>query len=501
MAIAVLEVNNLSKTFPGVRALNKVSLKLYKGEIHALVGENGAGKSTLTSIISGVIKPDSGQIYVSDKIVKIKNPFEAIKLGIRTVHQELSLVSQMSVAENIFLGKETKKNLIFLDKKQMYEDTKKELKKIDFNIDPFVKVGLLTLAERQMVEIARNIASDAKILILDEPTSSLSIEEVQKLFRTLEELKNKKISIIFISHEIEEIFEIADRITILRNGKNIKTVENKKITKNELLNIMAGREINFDVPKKKTYPWKARATLLKIENLRNKSLKNMSFSLFEGEVLSILGLVGSGKTELARAIFGLDKIESGGIFLNGKKIEITTPLQAINNGIAYATEDRNYDGLFLKFSVRDNISIVVMKKFAKIFGYRNKKAEGRLADDFRIKLSIKFYNMDQEVETLSGGNRQKVVLSKWIATKSKILMLDEPTRGVDVATRQELYNILKNSAKENNIGIIVFTSDIFEAMAVSDRILISRKGKLTLEVSTEEMNYQNLLGNMTKKEV
>lgn len=493
MPPVAMEVNNLSKKFPGVQALNKVALKLYQGEIHALVGENGAGKSTLISILSGVTKPDSGEIYLFDKIVKIENSSKAKKLRISAVYQELNVVPQMSVAENIFLGQEPQKNKIFIDKKRLYEDAKKELERVGFDIDPHKKVELLSISERQMVEIVRNIALNAKILILDEPTSSLSREEVQKLFQILRVLKNKGISIIYVSHEMEEIIEIADRITVLRNGQNVGTVEKEKITKNELVKMMAGREINFNISKKKTLRREDQTTLLRIKELKNKKLKNLSFSLFKGEILSILGLVGSGKTELARAIFGMDKIESGKIFLNSKEIKINTPLQAIYNGIGYVTEDRRHDGFIRILSVRDNITLVVLKRLAKILGFRDKKKEENLVNDFKMRLSIKFNDINQKTETLSGGNQQKIVLSKWLASESKVLLLDDPTRGVDVSTRQDLYDILKGVAEKNNVGIIFFTSDILEAMMVSDRSLIIRKGKFVSEIMPEEMNYQNLL--------
>lgn len=493
MPPVAMEVNNLSKKFPGVQALNKVALKLYQGEIHALVGENGAGKSTLISILSGVTKPDSGEIYLFDKIVKIENSSKAKKLRISAVYQELNVVPQMNVAENIFLGQEPQKNKIFIDKKRLYEDAKKELERVGFDIDPHKKVELLSISERQMVEIVRNIALNAKILILDEPTSSLSREEVQKLFQILRVLKNKGISIIYVSHEMEEIIEIADRITVLRNGQNVGTVEKEKTTKNELVKMMAGREINFNISKKKTPRREDQTTLLRIKELKNKKLKNLSFSLFKGEILSILGLVGSGKTELARAIFGMDKIESGKIFLNSKEIKINTPLQAIYNGIGYVTEDRRHDGFIRILSVRDNITLVILKRLAKILGFRDKKKEESLVNDFKMRLSIKFNDINQKTETLSGGNQQKIVLSKWLASESKVLLLDDPTRGVDVSTRQDLYDILKGVAKKNNVGIIIFTSDILEAMMVSDRSLIIRKGKFVSEIMPEEMNYQNLL--------
>jgi len=493
MSIVAMEINNLSKKFPGVQALDKVAFKLYQGEIHALVGENGAGKSTLINILSGVIKPDIGEIYLFDKIVKIENSSKARKLGINAVYQELSVVPQMNVAENIFLGQEPKKSKIFVDKKRMYEDTKRELKEIGFDINPFAIVKLLTISERQMIEIVRNIVLDAKIFILDEPTSSLSQEEVQKLFRILRVLKNEGISIIYVSHEMEEIFEIADRITVFRNGQNIGTVEKEKITKNELVKMMAGREISFHISKKKTYMREDQTALLRIEELKNDKLKSISFSLFKGEILSILGLVGAGKTELARAIFGLDKIESGKIFLNSKEIKINAPLQAIHNGIGYLTEDRRHDGFISLLSVRDNIILVVIKRLAKILGYRDKKKEESLVKDFKMSLSIKFNDINQRTDTLSGGNQQKVVLSKWLASKLKVLLLDEPTKGVDVSTRQDLYNILKDIAKNDNIGIIILTSDILEAMIASDRSLIIRKGEFVSEMMPEEMNYQSLL--------
>lgn len=496
MPPVALEANNLSKKFPGVQALNKVAFKLYQGEIHALVGENGAGKSTLINILSGVTKPDIGEIRLFNKITKIENSSKAIKLGISTVYQELNVVPQMNVAENIFLGQEPKKNKIFIDKKRLYEDAKKELERVGFDIDPHKRVEFLAIPERQMVEIVRNIALDAKIFILDEPTSSLSREEVQKLFRILRVLKKNGIGVIYVSHEMEEIFEISDRITVLRNGQNVGTVEKEHIKKNELVNMMAGRKINFNISKKKSYLKEDQTTLLRIEELKNKKLKNISFSLYKGEILSILGIVGAGKTELARAIFGLDNIESGKIFLENKKIEINSPIQAIQNGLGYVTEDRRNDGLIPILSVRDNTILVVLKQLSKILGYRDKKKEERLVKHFKMSLSIKFNDINQKAETLSGGNQQKIVLSKWLASKAKILLLDDPTRGVDVSTRQDLYKILKDIAKKDNVAVIIFTSDILETMIASDRSLIIRKGELVSEILSEEMDYNNMLGVM-----
>lgn len=500
MSNVVLEIKNLSKKFPGVQALNKVNFKLHRGEIHALVGENGAGKSTLINILSGVIKEDDGEIYLFDNKVKIENPLEARKLGIGSVFQELNVIPQMNIAENIFLGHEPKKYKIFVDKKQLYNNSKKELKRIGYDLDPFKKVSMLTISERQMVEIVKNFSFDIRIFILDEPTSSLSLEEVTKLFHILKVLKEEGISIIFVSHEMNEIFEIADKITVLRNGENVLTIEKEKITKNELINVMAGREIDFSIFSKDKSLKKYRNIqniLFKIEGLKNKKINmEISFSLYRGEVLSILGILGSGKTELVRAIFGLDNIESGKIFLNNKKLEINTPLKAIQNGLGYVTEDRREDGLIPILSVRDNMVLVVLKKLAKMFGFRNKIEEEKLVADFKRKLAIKFSDMNQKVLTLSGGNQQKVVLSKWLASKIKVLLLDEPTRGVDVSTRQQLYSILRDIANNNNTGIIILTSDILEAITVSNRILIIRKGEIISEILPEEMDYNSILNIM-----
>lgn len=490
-----LLVKDVSKKFPGVQALNSVSLEVLPGEVHALVGENGAGKSTLINILSGVIKPDSGEIFLIGNKVEIENPLQARRMGISTVYQELSVVPQLTVAENIFLGREPRGRLRLLDKESLFEQSSQVLEAIGYQIDPRRRVGTLSIAEQQMVEIARNVSADSRILIMDEPTSSLSRAEVQKLFGIIAGLKEKGISIIYVSHEMEEIFEMADRITVFRNGENVATVSKTGTTPKELVKMMVGREVEY-MASKKTLKEKALPELLTAKALSNHRLNNINLELGKGEILGVVGLVGSGKTELARALFGLDRIEGGELFVQGRHVKFGSPLNAIRNGLGYVTESRRDDGLVLMLGVQENICLVIVRQLARWLGLVSRAPEKSVAQKFVQGLDIKTAGLSQKVEFLSGGNQQKVVLSKWLARRPTILILDEPTRGIDVGTRQEFYTILEGIASEG-VGIIVLTSDVLEALRVSDRILAMRKGEIVAELNPAEISYRSILEIMT----
>lgn len=492
---SALSIISVSKSFPGVQALKNVSMDVRPGEVHALVGENGAGKSTLINIISGVYRPDSGEIKLFDETVDIQSSHQARRLGINTVYQELSVVPQLTVAENIFLGREPRTPSGFFDWNTLFKEAQKVIDTIGYEIDARTRVDTLPIAEQQMVEIARCVSAESKIIIMDEPTSSLSRTEVLKLFKTIETLKSEGIGIIYVSHEMNEIFEISDRITVLRNGEIVTTVNTDEITHAELVRLMVGREVDFDEVKEPTTK-EIEPDLLRVEGFTNSRLHDVTFSVGKREIVGIVGIVGSGKTELARALFGLDKVSHGKITLEGKVLNIDSPLSAIKQGLGYVTESRRDDGLVLVLCVRENTCLVILDQIAKLLGFVRQGDENSLARQSMSELSIKATGPNQRVEYLSGGNQQKVVLSKWLLRNPKVLVLDEPTRGIDVGTRQEFYSLLEE-VSEKGTGVLVLTSDVREAMRVSDRLLIMRKGRIVGELKPPNISYTQVLEIMT----
>jgi len=413
----VLEMKNITKTFPGVKALDKVNFSLKKGEVHALLGENGAGKSTLMKVLNGIHQRDEGEIIVKGESVKFENTKEAQKAGLAIIHQELELIPYLNVAENIFLGREDR-NGIFINYQKLYQKTSEVLDMLGVDIDPKAKIKDLNIGSQQMVEIAKAVSQNADILVMDEPTSSLTNQEIDILFELIERLKQQEIAIVYISHRLEEVFEICDRVTVLRDGQFVDEVETSATNEDQLIKMMVGRTIEDRFPKMNFSPTEE---ILKVENLTvPKEIKNASFSLKKGEILGIAGLMGSGRTELAKAIFGVFKEKSGNIYFKGKKIEINSPADAINTGIYYLSEDRKEEGLVLGLSVANNISISVLKSMLKANTFINKSAETDLAEKYIEDLKIKTPSEKQLVKNLSGGNQQKVVISKLLSTNQKL---------------------------------------------------------------------------------
>jgi ribose transport system ATP-binding protein len=486
-----LRLVGISKSFPGVKALNDVHLNVRKGEVHGLVGENGAGKSTLMKILSGAYVMDEGEIYWQGEKVEINKPKDSEELGIAIIYQEFNLVPQLSISENIWLGREplVNKTLQLIDWTEMHKRTQQLLDELELDFDPKRPVAGLGVASQQMVEIAKALSLNAKLLIMDEPTSALSKNEIDQLFSVIQALKDKGVSIIYISHHLEEVFEICDRGTVLRDGNYVATIDPKQTSKDELIQLMVGRTLDQQYPKVKA---KRGDEVLRVENLNRKGvLKDINFSAYAGEVLGISGLVGSGRTELVKAIFGADPIDSGRIFIYGKEVQITSPQSAIAAGMGLLPEDRKYEGLVLKLSVKQNVSMASLTKLLKQ-GMLQLNIEKSKVLDFVDKLRILTPSIEKEVQNLSGGNQQKVVLAKWLASQSRILIFDEPTRGIDVGAKVEVYNLM-NELVKNGVAVIMVSSEMPEILGMSDRIMVIHQGELACVLNCEEATQEKIL--------
>ena len=490
-----LELRNITKTFPGVKALDNVSFDLRKGEVHALCGENGAGKSTLIHVLGGVYAPNAGQIIINGEEVKFESPLYAARCGVAVVYQELSLVSNLSVAENIFANRQPIGKLGMINRKKLYADTKEALKLfgLENDIDPSVRVGDLSVANQQVIEILKSMTNNPKILVFDEPTSSLTSVEKDELFTNIKKLKGMGISCIYISHHLNEIFEIADRVTVLRDGKHVTTQNVKDVDEDKLITYMVGREIS-NIYGRREADEKIGDVYFEVKNLSLKGkFKDISFSLRRGEILGISGLVGAGRTEMGMSIFGVMPPDSGEVWLEGKKQKLSSPFDAIENKIAYLTEDRKVQGLFLNMSVRDNYIAPDTFKYAKNgLRFINNKDADNAAEEAVQKLKIATPSIMQKVNNLSGGNQQKVLLSMWMGINPKVLIVDEPTRGVDVGAKNDIYRLLRNMAKQG-IGIIVISSDLMEVLGISDRILVMKEGQIVGEVNCDEATEEKVV--------
>jgi ribose transport system ATP-binding protein len=488
----LLEMREIVKQYPGVLALDKVSIDLKPGEVHCLVGENGAGKSTLMKVLSGAIKKDSGEIFISDEKVDYNSPSESQNLGINIIYQDFKLVPELTVAENIFLGREIKKTF-FLNKKEMNIKAVEIISQLGEKINVNLPVNKLSTAERQMVEIAKAIIGNVKILAMDEPTAPLTNKEIKKLFEVIKKLQEKEVGIIYISHRLEEIFEIGDRVSVLRDGRLVHSANMKDVNKNDLIKFMVGRELADEYPRNKAQKGNE---ILRVENLTSEKINDVSFSLKKGEVLGIAGLVGAGRSELVRAIFGADKITSGKIFIDGKEANINSPSDAIESGIALLTEDRNLLGLFMNMSIRENISVSSLGKMMNGKFVSKQKEISSSQKQFN-QLKVKAPSIETSVESLSGGNRQKVVLARWLETNSNILIFDEPTAGIDVGVKFEIYKLINNLAEEGK-GIIVISSELPELIGITDRIIVMCEGRITGMLLREEATQEKILELATK---
>ena len=489
----ILECEGISKLFGGTRALAGVQLRVRKGEVHALLGENGAGKSTLMKIVIGLYKADSGSMTFEGKPYSVRGPSEAIAAGVSMIHQELNPEPHLSIAENIFLKREdTFGKLPFLNKKETNRKAADILARFDFKMDPKILMEDLTLAQVQMIEIIKAVSCDARLIIMDEPTSSLDSEETQHLFRTIRDLKNKGVSIIYISHRMEEIFDICDSVSVFRDGKYITTRPMEDVTKSELISIMVGREVEQVFPKTDC---DIGESVFGVRNLCGKGFKDISFDVHSGEILGISGLVGSGRSETVRAIFGLDPLASGQLYLNGKEIKIKNPQSAIKQGICMVNEDRKSYGLCLFRSIRENISLPTLPTRHKSVIINQKKEKIETSEMAKM-LTVKAASIESDAYSMSGGNQQKVVLAKWIMANPKVLILDEPTRGVDVGAKSEIHALMCQFAAKG-MAVIMISSELPEIMGMSDRILIYHEGKLNGEVLREDI----LSGNIDQKDI
>ncbi|MBN2010774.1 sugar ABC transporter ATP-binding protein [candidate division KSB1 bacterium] len=484
----VLQMRHISKSFPGVIALDNVDFQLRKGEVHILLGENGAGKSTLVKILSGAYQKTSGDIFFHSTKTEINDPKHAQNLGIGIIYQELNLVSQLSAGENIFLGREPANNLGVIDYKKLFGEAQKLIDDLKVDIDARRLVKDLGVAQQQMVEVAKALSLNAQILIMDEPTSALTDQEIKELFASIRRLKDKGVSIIYISHRLEELFEIGDRVTVLRDGKYVGTHDIQDVTKSDLISMMVNRELKEQFPKQ---TFKIGDEILRLEGVSNQHLHEINFSLHRGEILGIAGLLGSGRTELARAIFGYDNIRNGNIFINGKNEIITSPKKAIKLGIGYLTEDRKSQGLVLNLSVRENICLPNLDNWSKL-GVVSSKKENEATQKYISELHIKTPGMHQKTILLSGGNQQKVVMSKWLCSHADILIFDEPTRGIDVGSKVEIYQLMNKLIAEG-AAIIMISSELPELLGMSDRILVMHQGKISGDFPIEEANQEKIL--------
>ena len=489
----VLEMKNICKSFPGVKVLENVNLQIKPGEVHALMGENGAGKSTLMKILMGIYKADQGSIVLQGQETVIHGPKDAMGKGISMIHQELNTLLDMEVAENVFVGREilkkgfSKMKIVDLDK--MREETARYFREMSIDIDPKAKMRTLSVAEMQLVEIVKAISLNSKIIVMDEPTSAITEKEAQVLFAQIDRLKKQGVAIIYISHKMDEIFRISDTITVLRDGEWIGTNPASELDDNSLIKMMVGRELTDIYPKE---PAPIGDVILEVKDLsRGKKVKNVNLTLRKGEVLGIAGLVGAGRSELVETIFGLYPKTGGEIFLNGKKADIKNPKKAIKSKIALITEDRKLTGLNLIASVKENISIVSLSKMSKK-GIIDKKRENEVAEKYIKELKIKTPNGNAIVGNLSGGNQQKVVLAKWLLDEPEIIIFDEPTRGIDIGAKRDIYLLINELAKEGK-AVIVISSEMAEVMGISDRIVVMCEGELKGEIQRDEFSQELIM--------
>ena len=498
-----LEMTGVSKVFPGVKALDNVQLKLRPGKVHALMGENGAGKSTLMKCMFGIYKMDAGQILMDGQPVTINDPMDALNKGIAMVHQELQPIPARTVGENIFLGRyPMKKALGFIpmvDHAKMYSDTAELLKRVRMNFDPKQKVGELSVSQMQSVEIAKAVSANCRVLILDEPTSSLTANEVEALFRIIEDLKAEGVAVDYISHKMDEILRIGDEVTIMRDGKYIGTWEASELTTDKIITLMVGRELTNLYPKRENVPGEVVFEVKDFTSINPRSFRNVSFQLRKGEILGVGGLVGAQRTELMEGLFGIRSHTTGQIFYKGKEINITRPKDAIDQGIAMLTEDRRGSGIMGVLSVADNISISSLNKYLDHGYFINGKKVEQLVQDNVKKMNIKTPSSKTLIKSLSGGNQQKVLVGRWLANNPDVLILDEPTRGIDVGAKYEIYCIIADLAKEGK-SIIMISSEMSELIGMSDRIMVMCDGRVTGFIDGSEATQENIMTYATQFE-
>lgn len=503
MSEYVLEMEGVCKSFPGVKALDHAQLKLRPGKVHALMGENGAGKSTLMKCMFGIYKMDEGQIRINGEPVTIHDPMDALHKGIAMVHQELQPIPARTVGENIFLGRyPMKKALGFIpivDHKKMYADTAELLKKVRMNFDPKQKVGELSVSQMQSVEIAKAVSANCRVLILDEPTSSLTSNEVEALFRIIEDLKAENVAVVYISHKMDEILRIADEVTIMRDGQYVGNWLAEELTTDKIITRMVGRELTNLYPKRENVPGEVVFEVKNFTSIHPRSFRNASFQLRKGEILGVGGLVGAQRTELMEGIFGIRAHTTGQVFYKGKEMKINRPKDAIDQGIALLTEDRRASGIMGVLSVADNISIASLNQYLDYGVMINGKKVEKLVQDNVKKMNIKTPSSKTLIKSLSGGNQQKVLIGRWLANNPDVLILDDPTRGIDVGAKYEIYCIIAELAKEGK-SIIMISSEMGELIGMSDRIMVMCDGRITGFVEGEEATQENIMALATQFE-
>ncbi|WP_273326429.1 sugar ABC transporter ATP-binding protein [Vallitalea guaymasensis] len=487
----ILEFSGITKYFPGVKALDNVSFRANSGEVLAFLGENGAGKSTLLKILNGDFQPTSGKYILNGEAKHFKSPKEAIDEGISIIYQERQIVLDISVAENIFLGQQPIKKNGLIDYKKLYQDAKKIIDEFGLNIDPRAKVRNISIAHQQMVEIMKAYSRDLKVIAFDEPTASLSDSEIEILFEIINKLKKENKIIIYVSHRMKELERIADKVVVFKDGKFVDLVKRNDVTNNDLITMMVGRDLGDifnELDRSKSYG----DTILEVNKLTTNDVSDVSFSLREGEILGFAGLVGAGRTEVMRAIFGADKVNSGKIMLENKEVNSKSPKQAIKKGIVLCPEDRKLQGILPNLSVGYNISIAVLDNIINKIGFINTKKENILVKDSINTFNIKTPNATKKIVELSGGNQQKAIVARWLATNPKVLILDEPTKGIDVGAKAEFYKLICDCAK-NGMGVILISSELPEVIGLSDRIIVMKDGYITGEVMREEATEEKIL--------
>ena len=498
MSQTILEMKNIDKYFSGVHALKSVNFDLRAGEVHALMGENGAGKSTLMKVLTGIHTRDAGEITLFGNKVNFTDISQSQKMGVSMIHQELNMMNHLTVAQNIYIGREPLKGNFYIDDRKMEKEAKKLFDRIGINIDPSVVLGTLTVGKQQMVEIAKAISFNSKLLILDEPTAALTQTEVEELFAIMNDLRSKGIGMIYISHRMDEINRISDRITVMRDGEYVGTMLTKDTTKDEIVKMMVGRVVYGD--KKEHSNVKEDApVVLEVKNLcSSNTVKNVSFKLRKGEILGFSGLMGAGRTEVARAIFGADTFQTGEIYINGKKVSIKDPYTAVKNGICYLSEDRKRYGLMLDKSVAENTALSSLEKFIK-FGWIRDKQIADESRKYNEKLKTKTPSMEQLLKNLSGGNQQKVIIARWLMKDSDIFIFDEPTRGIDIGAKSEMYELMEELAA-NGKSIIMISSELSEIQRLSDRVIVMCEGRITGELDIKDATQEEIMKYATMRE-
>lgn len=495
----LVSMRDIVKGFPGVLAVQSVSLEIFPGEIHALVGENGAGKSTLMKVLAGVYTKDAGHIIYKGTEVEIPTPRAAQQLGISMIHQELNLMPHLSVAQNIFIGREPRTGLsLIVDRKRMQEQTEELLSLLHLQLDPRARVSSLTVASQQMVEITRALSFNAEVLIMDEPTAALADAEVAELFQIIRNLAHKGVGIVYISHRLDELKQISDRITVMRDGRRIQTVPTAQVTVDQVIQMMVGRTIYQSAPEVPEHV--SPEVVLEVRHLRRgTAIKDVSFQVRRGEILGFAGLMGAGRTEVMRAVFGADPFDGGEIVIRGTQVSLRSPRDAVRHGIGYLSEDRKRSGLTLGMDVESNIVLAALEKFLGILGWVKRTVTRGIAARIVEKLSIKTTGLQQKVKNLSGGNQQKVVVGKWLVADTDILIFDEPTRGIDVGAKSEIYRLLNDLARQGK-AIIMISSELPEILRMSHRILVMCEGRITGELSAAEATQEKIMRYATMRD-